>query len=170
MSIENFASLYSVKIRSNSLERSQLGKLGTQCKNQVIWSWKESIWYRMQKWSQMVLKGVNWVNWVQNVKIRSYGLERSQLGTHWQIRSNGLERSQFGTQCKNQVIWSWKESIGYTLIKWRNQVIWSWKETIRYTIQKSGHIVLKGVNLVQNAKIRSNGLERSQLSKLGTQC
>ena len=40
----------------------------------------------------MVLKGVNWVhighivlkgvNLVQNVKIRSYGLERSQLGTH----------------------------------------------------------------------------------------
>ena len=123
--------------------------------NQVIWSWKGSIWYRMQKSSQMVLKGVNWVNSVQNVKIRSYGLERSQLGTHWPIRSNGLERSQFGTQCKSQVIWSWTES---------------WKETIRYTIQKPGHIVLKGVNLVQNAKIRSNGLERSQLSKLGTQC
>ena len=35
---------------------------------------------------------------------------------------------------------------------------------------KSSHIVLKGVNLEQNAKIRSNGLERSQLSKLGTQC
>ena len=36
----------------------------------------------MQKSSQMVLKRVNWVNWVHNVKIRSYGLERSQLGRH----------------------------------------------------------------------------------------
>ena len=35
-----------------------------------------------------------------------------------------------------------------------------------YTMQKSGHIVLKGVNWVHNDKIRSNGLERSQL---GTQ-
>ena len=31
---------------------------------------------------------------------------------------------------------------------------------------KSGHMVLKGVNWVHNGKIRSNGLERSQL---GTQ-
>ena len=37
-------------------------------------------------------------------------------------------------------------------------------------MKKSGHMVLKGVNLVHNAKIRSNGLERSQLGKLGTQC
>ena len=47
----------------------------------------------MQKSGQMVLKGINWVhnklgqmvlqgvNWVYNTKIRSYGLERSQLGT-----------------------------------------------------------------------------------------
>ena len=41
----------------------------------------------MIKLGQMVLKGVNWV---QNAK----------------IRSNGLERSQLGTQCKNQVKWS----------------------------------------------------------------
>ena len=32
----------------------------------------------MIKLSQMVLKGVNWVD---NDDIRSYGLERSQLGT-----------------------------------------------------------------------------------------
>ena len=32
---------------------------------------------------------------------------------------------------------------------------------------KSGHMVLKGVNRVHNDKIRSNGLERSQL---GTKC
>ena len=34
-------------------------------------------------------------------------------------------------------------------------------------MQKSGHMVLKGVNCVHNGKIRSNGLKRSQL---GTQC
>ena len=60
----------------------------------------------------MVLKGVNWVH---NDKIRSNGLERSQLGTQYiksgqmvlkgvnwvhndKIGSNGLERSQLGTQ------------------------------------------------------------------------
>ena len=30
-------------------------------------------------------------------------------------------------------------------------------------MQKSGHMVLKGLNCVHNGKIRSNGLERSQL-------
>ena len=34
-------------------------------------------------------------------------------------------------------------------------------------MQKSGHMVLKGVNCLYNGKIRSNGLERNQL---GTQC
>ena len=34
-------------------------------------------------------------------------------------------------------------------------------------MQKSGHMVLKGVNWVHNDKMMSNGLERSQL---GTQC
>ena len=34
-------------------------------------------------------------------------------------------------------------------------------------MQKSGHMVLKGLNYVHNGKIRSNCLERSQLS---TQC
>ena len=29
-------------------------------------------------------------------------------------------------------------------------------------MQKSGHMLLKGVNRVHNDKIRSNGLERSQ--------
>ena len=33
-------------------------------------------------------------------------------------------------------------------------------------MQKASHMVLKGVNCVYNGKIRSNGLERSQL---GTQ-
>ena len=34
-------------------------------------------------------------------------------------------------------------------------------------MQKSGHMVLKGVNCVYNGKIRSNGLE--ERSQLGTQ-
>ena len=34
-------------------------------------------------------------------------------------------------------------------------------------MEKSGHMVLKGVNRVYNDKIEANGLERSQL---GTQC
>ena len=72
----------------------------------------------------MVLKGVN-------------RLHNDKIG------SNGLERNQLGTQHKNQVIWSWKESIGYTMIK-------------------LGEMVLKGVNRVHNNKIRSNGVERSQ--------
>ena len=65
------------KIGSNGLERSQLG---TQCKNKVIWSWKESIGYTMIKWCQMVLKGVNWVH---NANSRFYALERSQQGIQW---------------------------------------------------------------------------------------
>ena len=65
----------------------------------------------MIKLGQMVLKGVNWV---QNAKIRSYGLEMSQFvhrmqksgqmvlkGVNWvdnvKISSYGLERSQLGT-------------------------------------------------------------------------
>ena len=65
------------KIKSNVLERSQLG---TQYKNHVIWSRKESIGYTMIKLGQMVLKEVNWIH---NTKIRSYGLESSQLGTQY---------------------------------------------------------------------------------------
>ena len=72
------------------------------------------------------------------------------------IRSNGLERSQLGTQYKNQIIWSWKESFGYTMIKLgqmvlkgvnraytdKNQVKWSWKELIGYTMIKSSQMVM----------------------------
>ena len=50
----------------------------------------------IQKSGHMVLKGVNWVH---NDK----------------IKSNGVEKSNLGTQYKNQVIWSWKESIGYNM-------------------------------------------------------
>ena len=52
----------------------------------------------MQNKCHMVLKGVNCVH---NDK----------------IGSNGLVRNQFGTQYKQQVTLSWKESIGYTMIK-----------------------------------------------------
>ena len=34
-------------------------------------------------------------------------------------------------------------------------------------MQKSGHVVLQGVNCIHNDKISSNGFERSHL---GTQC
>ena len=37
----------------------------------------------MQKSGHMVLKGVNWANWVHSDKNLGHnGLERSQLGTH----------------------------------------------------------------------------------------
>ena len=69
----------------------------------------------MQKSGHMVLIGVSWVH---NDKIRSSGLERTNLGT----------------QYKNQVIWSWKDSIGYTMIK-------------------LDQMFLKGVNWVHNTNI-----------------
>ena len=50
--------------------------------------------------------------------------------------------------------------------QWQNQVKWSWKELIGYTMIKLGHMFLKGVGWVNNDKMRSNGLERGQL---GTQ-
>ena len=61
------------KIRSNDLERGQLGK---QYKNQVKLSWKESSGHTMIKSSQIVLK---WVILVLSDKMMSNGLERSQL-------------------------------------------------------------------------------------------
>ena len=39
---------------------------------------RSQLWYTMIKLGQMVLKGVNWVH---NDKIRSNGLERSELCT-----------------------------------------------------------------------------------------
>ena len=44
---------------------------------------KGVIWEQNDKLGQMVLKGVNWVH---NTKIRSYGLERSQLGTQYKYQ------------------------------------------------------------------------------------
>ena len=63
----------------------------------------------------MVLKGVNWVHILDNLVIRSNGLERSHLGTqclksgHMVLKGVNwvhIDKSQLGTQCKNQVIWS----------------------------------------------------------------
>ena len=52
----------------------------------------------MIKLGHTVLKGVNWVD---NDKIRSNDVERSQLGTQYKnTRSYGLERIQLGTQYK----------------------------------------------------------------------
>ena len=51
----------------------------------------------------MVLKGVSWVH---NNKIRSYGIEKGQLGTQYKIKSYGLEMSKLGTQYKDQLMWS----------------------------------------------------------------
>ena len=62
------------KIRSNDLERGQLGK---QYENQVKLSRKESSGHTMIKSSQIVLK---WVILVLSDKVMSNGLERSQLG------------------------------------------------------------------------------------------
>ena len=45
----------------------------------------------------MVLKGVN-VHTDKQSNLKGIHLDK--------IRSYGLERSQLGTQCKNQVIWS----------------------------------------------------------------
>ena len=38
------------------------------------------------------------VNWVHIDKIRSNGLERSQLGTQYKIKQYAVESSQLGTQ------------------------------------------------------------------------
>ena len=109
--------IHNANIRSYGLERSHLSmqykchikwswmeSIRMTMQNQVIWSWKESIGNKMIKLGQMVLKGVNWIH---NIKLGSYGLERSQLGT----------------QYKTLVIWYWKVSIGYTMIKFGHMVL-----------------------------------------------
>ena len=87
----------------------------------------------------MVLKEVNWVH-----------IDK--------IRSNGLERGQLGTQSKNHAICYWEQSIGYTMIKLGHMVL---KGVNWIHNAKSGHMVLKGVNWLHNDKIRLNCLERS---------
>ena len=58
---------------------------------------KGVIFAQNAKAGQMVLKGVNWVNWVHNVKIRSYGLVEGSIWYRMhKIKSNGVERSQSG--------------------------------------------------------------------------
>ena len=59
MVLKGVSWVHNDKIRSNGLERSQLGT-------------------QLKKTGQMVLKGVNWVHNLK--KNRSNGLERSQLG------------------------------------------------------------------------------------------
>ena len=94
----------------------------------------------MQKSGHMVLKGVNWVNWVHNDKIRSNGLERSQLGytmeksgymvlrtVNWvcndKIRSDGLERKSI--RCTNEEIRSYGLERSQFGTECKNQVKWS---------------------------------------------
>ena len=53
-------------------------------------------WVHNIKLGQMVLKGVNWVH---NDKISLNGIERKSIGVYnAKIRSYGLEMSQLGTQ------------------------------------------------------------------------
>ena len=76
---------------------------------------------------------------------------KESIGTDDKIRSYGLERGNLGTQYKksDQMVLKGVDWVNNTKIK---------------------YMVLKGVKLLQNAKIWSNNLERSQLSKLGSQC
>ena len=57
----------------------------------------------------------------------------------------------------------WLSKVFHSKKQKTNQVIWSWKESTGYTMITLGQMVLKGVNWVHNAKIRSCGLERHQL-------
>ena len=50
----------------------------------------------------------------------------------------------------------------YTMVKLGQMVL----KGLNWVHKDSGHMVLKGLNCVHNGKIRSNGLERTQL---GTQ-
>ena len=74
----------------------------------------------MQNSGHMVLKGVSRIH---NDKLGQMVLEGVNCVHNDKISSNGLERSHLGTHYKNQVMWSLKESIGYTIQT--NQVIWS---------------------------------------------
>ena len=54
----------------------------------------------------MVVKGVTWVH---NAKSGHIVLKGSNWIHNDKIRSDHLEKNNLGTQCKNQVIWSWKD-------------------------------------------------------------
>ena len=73
----------------------------------------------MIKLGQMVLKGVNWVH---KDKIRSNGLERSQLGTQYQENhglgsKNEVLKNQFSLKLKSHTesakTWIWAENHGF---------------------------------------------------------
>ena len=72
----------------------------------------------MIKLGQMVLNGLIWVH---NTKIRSYGLERTQLVHNDKIGSNGLKRGQLGTQYKyrgyllRQVVFFTEKSMDFSV-------------------------------------------------------
>ena len=59
---------------------TQLTPFKTISPNFIIVYPIDSFQDHMIKLGQVILK---WINWVHNYKIRSYGLERSQLGTQW---------------------------------------------------------------------------------------
>ena len=112
MVLKGLKCVHNGKIRSNGLEMSQLS---TQCKNQVIWSWKESIVYTMVKLGQMVLKRVNWVHNDKNQVIWSW--KDSIVYTMVKLGQMVLKGIIWVHNDINRVIWSWKDSIGYTIIK-----------------------------------------------------
>ena len=118
--------VYNDEIGSNGVERSQLG---TQCKNQVICSWKESI------------------GWVYNDKIGSNGLERSQLGTQYKnfyivykVDSLKDQFTQLGTQCIPTLLTPFK-NIWPDL--WKEYPIWS---TINKISSRFHHCIPYWVN------------------------
>ena len=59
---------------------TQLTPFKTICPDIIIVHLVDFFQNHLKKGDEMVLKGVNWVH---NAKIRSYCLERSQLGTQW---------------------------------------------------------------------------------------
>ena len=78
------------------------------------------------------------------------------------IRSNGSVRSQFwytiqklGQMVLKGVNWAHNDKLGQMVLKGVNWV---------HKMTKLGQMVLKEANWAHNDKIRSNGLERSQLS------
>ena len=75
----------------------------------------------------MVLKGVNWIH---NAKIRSYGLERSQLGTQ------NLQKPWFSVKiCKNCCFWS--KTVVFIKIH-KNHSFWSKSAKMRFSVKIHG--------------------------------
>ena len=151
MVLKGVSCVHNTKIRPYGIERSQLG---TICISMAL--------IIESKFSS----GDFNADYIVDFICRFYGFYIKSTWFHMKdqeqvknIRSYGLGRSQLDTQYKNQVIWSWKESIGYTMIKLVRMVLkgviwvhnaeirlWSWKNSVWYTMIKSGQMVLKGVN------------------------